>query len=41
MLVALAGLMNRQQQEAIEFLREENRVLREVLGQKRIREAPG
>ncbi len=34
--VALAGWMNRQQQEVIEFLREENRVLREKLGHKRI-----
>ena len=30
--VALAGWMNRQQQEVIEFLREENRVVREKLG---------
>jgi len=37
MLVALAGWMNRQQQEAIEFLRVENRILREKPGQKRIR----
>jgi hypothetical protein len=35
-MVALAGWMNRQQQEVIEFLREENRVLREKLGHKRI-----
>ena len=34
--VALAGWMNRQQQDVIEFLREENRVLREKLGHKRI-----
>ena len=34
--VALAGWMNRQQQDVIEFLREENRVLREKLGQKRL-----
>ena len=37
MLVAVAGWMNRQQQEAIEYLKEENRILREKLGQKRIR----
>jgi transposase InsO family protein len=35
-MVAIAGWMNRQQQEAIEYLREENRVLREKLGHKRI-----
>ena len=37
MVVALAGWMTRQQQEAIEYLRTENRILRELLGQKRIR----
>jgi len=37
MVLAIAGWMNRHQQAAIEYLREENRVLREVLGQKRIR----
>ncbi|KKK66351.1 hypothetical protein LCGC14_2964960, partial [marine sediment metagenome] len=36
MLVAIAGWMNRQQQEAIAYLKEENRILREKLGQKRI-----
>jgi len=35
-LVAIAGWMNRQQQEAISYLREENRILREKLGHKRI-----
>lgn len=35
-MVALAGWMNRQQQEVIEYLKEENRVLREKLGHKRI-----
>jgi putative transposase len=35
-LVAIAGWMNRQQQEAIAYLREENRILREKLGHKRI-----
>jgi hypothetical protein len=35
-MVALAGWMNRQQQEAIEYLRTENRILREKLGHKRL-----
>jgi hypothetical protein len=35
-LVAVAGWMNRQQQQVIEYLREENRILREKLGHKRI-----
>ena len=35
-LVAVAGWMNRQQQEAIAYLKVENRILREKLGQKRI-----
>jgi len=34
--VALAGWMNRQQQEVIEFLTVENRILREKLGHKRL-----
>lgn len=34
--VAIAGWMNRQQQEAIEYLKEENRILREKLGHKRL-----
>ena len=34
--VAIAGWMNRQQQEAIAYLRTENRILREKLGHKRI-----
>ena len=34
--VAIAGWMNRQQQEVIEYLRMENRILREKLGHKRI-----
>jgi hypothetical protein len=41
MVLALAGWMNRQQQDAISYLRVENEILREKLGQKRIREAPG
>ena len=35
-MVALAGWMNRQQQDAISYLRTENRILREKLGHKRI-----
>jgi putative transposase len=37
MLIAVAGWMNQQQQDAIDYLREENRVLRELLGGKRLR----
>ena len=36
MLLIIAGWINRQQQEAIEYLKAENRVLREKLGKKRI-----
>jgi putative transposase len=36
-LVAVAGWMNQRQQQAIEYLREENRVLREQLGDRRVR----
>ncbi len=36
MLLIVAGWINRQQQEAIEYLKTENRVLREKLGKKRI-----
>jgi hypothetical protein len=35
-LAILAGWLNRQQQEVIEYLRTENRVLKEKLGKKRI-----
>ena len=35
-LVTIAGWMNRQQQEAITYLKTENRILREKLGHKRI-----
>jgi len=35
--VALAGWMNRQQQDVIEYLREEVRVLRELQGKRRLR----
>jgi hypothetical protein len=36
-LVALAGWLNREQQKIVEYLKEENRVLREQLGAKRLR----
>ncbi len=36
MLIILASWVNRQQQEAIEYLRTENSVLKEKLGKKRI-----
>ena len=36
-LIALSGWMNQQQLELIHYLREENRVLREQLGGKRLR----
>ena len=35
-VVAVAGWMNRQQQEVIEYLRTENRILREKLGGRRL-----
>ena len=37
LLVVLAGWINRQQQEVIEYLRTENQVLKEAYGKKRIR----
>lgn len=37
LVVALAGWLNRTQQDAIEYLKEENRVLREQLGHRRLR----
>ena len=37
MAVALAGWMNRQQQDVIEYLREEVRVLKELQGKRRLR----
>lgn len=37
MLISVAGWMNQQQQQAIDYLREENRVLREQLGGRRLR----
>ena len=37
MVTAVAGWMNQQQQHAIDYLREENRVVREQLGGRRLR----
>ena len=36
-LIALAGWMNREQTAVVEYLKEENQVLRELLGKKRLR----
>ena len=36
-LIAVAGLMNQRQLQMIDYLREENRVLREQLGERRLR----
>ena len=36
-MIALAGWMNQRQMQMIEYLREENRVLREQLGDRRVR----
>ena len=36
LIVAISGWMNREQQQVIDYLREENRILREKLGRKRI-----
>ena len=36
-LVTIAGWMSQRQQQTIEYLREENRVLREQLGSRRLR----
>ena len=36
-VIALAGWMNQQQQDVVDYLREENRVLREQLGKRRLR----
>jgi hypothetical protein len=35
-LVILSGLVNREQQRAIEYLRTENQILKEKIGKKRI-----
>ena len=37
LLIAASGWMNQQQLQLIDYLREENRVLREQLGQRRLR----
>jgi hypothetical protein len=37
LLITVAGWMNQQQLQLIDYLREENRVLREQLGEKRLR----
>ncbi len=37
LLISLAGWLNQPQQDIIDYLQEENRVLREQLGSKRLR----
>ena len=37
LLISVAGWLGQQQREAIDYLREENRVLREQLGDRRLR----
>jgi putative transposase len=37
LVIVVAGWMNQRQQNVIEYLREENRVLREQLGNRRLR----
>ena len=37
LVVSTVGWLNKQQRDAIDYLREENRVLREQLGDKRLR----
>lgn len=37
LVVTVAGFIHRSQQDVIEYLREENRVLREQLGTRRLR----
>jgi hypothetical protein len=37
LLISVAGSFNQQQRDALDYLREENRVLREQLGNKRLR----
>ena len=36
-VATLTGFLNRRQQDAIDYLREENRILREILGARRLR----
>jgi hypothetical protein len=40
LLLLLAGWVNRHQEAVIEYLKEENRVLRELHGKKRLRFSP-
>ena len=37
LLISLAGWLNQRQQEVIDYLQEENRILRQPLGDKRLR----
>ncbi len=37
LVLTMAGWLNRQQQDLIDYLREENRILREQLGSRRLR----
>ena len=37
LVFTMAGWLNRQQQDLIDYLREENRILREQLGSRRLR----
>ena len=37
LLISLAGWLNQRQQDVIDYLQEENRILREPLGDKRLR----
>jgi hypothetical protein len=41
LVVILAGWVNRRQQEAIDYLRTENQILKEVCGERRIRLTDG
>jgi hypothetical protein len=36
LIVAISGWMNREQLQVIDYMREENRILREKLGRKRV-----
>ena len=40
LLVMMAGWLNRHQQDVIEYLKEENKILREKLGAKRTEQRP-
>jgi len=40
-LIAIAGWMNQRQLQVIDYLREENRVLREQVGERRLRLSDG